>query len=110
MRAKIFILALACLFIYSCSLNCDSEMDDIQGRYGQAEEKSTYSSEGYYSETWWYWSKGVSYTFTWGSSVKGACDMSTYTFDPISSNATAEQKASIKATLIDRQITLRGIY
>ena len=110
MKVKIFILTLACLFIYSCSSNCDDEMDSIRGSHGGPEEISTYSSEGYSSETWWYWSKGISYTFKWGSSIEGDCDISTYTFDPISADATAEEKASIKATLLDRQIFLKGIY
>ena len=110
MKVRIFILTFVCVLFYFCSSNCDSEMDDIEGTYGKAEETSSYSSEGYHSETWWYWSKGVSYTFTWGSSIEGDCDMSTYTFSPISADATAEQKSSIKSTLIDRQISLKGIY
>ncbi len=110
MKSKMFILIFICLFVYSCSSNCDSKMDDIVGRYGKAEERSSYSSTGYFSETWWYWSKGLSFTFTWGSTVTGACDMSKYEFDPISAFASVQEKASIKATLINRQISLKGIY
>lgn len=107
-----FFLIFVCLFILSCSslFNCENEMDDIRARYGEPEEVNTYSSDGYYSEDWWYWSKGINYTFAWGSLVEGDCDVSTYTFDPISADATAEQKAGIKATLINRQISLKGIY
>ena len=110
MKIKIFILTFVCLFFYFCSSNCDDEMDSIRGSYGEPEEVSTYSSEGYNSQSWWYWSQGINFDFTWGSSVDGDCDMSTYTFDPISADATAEEKAGIKATLLDRQIFLKGIY
>lgn len=111
MKVKIFILAFVFLFIYSCSSsNCDDEMDRIKGQYGEPEEVNTYSSEGYYSQSWWYWSQGINFDFTWGSNVDGGCDMSTYTFDPISADATAEEKAAVKATLLDRQISLKGIY
>ena len=110
MKIKIFALTLIFLFFYFCSSNCDDEMDQIRGTYGEPEEINTYSSSDYSSETWWYWSKGISYTFKWGSLIDGDCDMSTYTFDPISADATAEQKAAIKTTLLNRQISLKGVY
>ncbi len=106
----IFILTIICMLVYSCSLNCDKKMDEVRAKHGSPEETSKYSSAGYYSETWWYWSKGVSYTFTWGAKVTGACDFSKYEFDPISADATAEQKAAITTVLINRQISLKGIY
>lgn len=70
-------------------------MNDIRNQYGEAEEKQTYSSSDYYSETWWYWTKGISYTFAWGSSVKGGCEVSKYTFEPIPLNSSKEKKLEI---------------
>lgn len=60
--------------------DCRSPMDDTRSSNGVAEEVQNFSSDGYNSETWWYWTKGISYTFTWGTS---ACKVSTYTFSPI---------------------------
>jgi len=81
-------------------------MDQIRGTYGEPEEINTYSSSDYSSETWWYWSKGISYTFKWGSLIEGDCDISTYTFDPISANSSEALKIKIKSSkaLVDRRI------
>lgn len=99
MRKKYFVLFLTLILflLISCSDNCDKEMDKVRNKYSNPEEKTTYSSSGYHSETWWYWTKGVSYTFSWGENV-GGCDKSTYTFEPIPLNKklSSAQKDSIK--------------
>jgi hypothetical protein len=46
------------------------------------EEIDPYDSSDYHSHTWWYWSRGWSITFTWGTYVAW-CDISTYSFEPI---------------------------
>lgn len=59
--------------------SCNSEKDDVKSRLGTPEEVQNYSSSGYTSDSWWYWKKGIEYTFTYTTS----CDVSTYTFTPI---------------------------
>lgn len=73
--------------------------NDVRADRGDPEDIRTYSSVGYWSETWWYWKQGISYTFKMvtrkeGSS-SGGCNPtnaihytdvvidSTYTFSPI---------------------------
>ena len=51
-----------------------------------------YDSSGYHSESWWYWSKGKEFTFTWGEYIEGCCDKSTYTFTPIYKITTSMKK------------------
>ena len=58
--------------------SCKSEQEDIESRLGPPEEVETYRSSQYTQETWWYWSRGVSYTFSYYNS----CEVSTYTFAP----------------------------
>ena len=103
----LFLTFILFYLIIGCSSNCDKEMDKVRSKYGAPEEKNTYSSSGYHSETWWYWSKGISYTFSWGENVDG-CDKSTYTFDPIPLNKklSVTQKDSIKRI---QKIKLREI-
>ncbi len=67
--------------IFSC--HCNDEIDDLIADHGNPEEINKYDSKGYHSHTYWYWCKGFSRTFTWGSNVKGCCEVSTYTFSPI---------------------------
>lgn len=114
MRTKIIIIGLFCFLLSACitDCTCENEMDDIRDQYGNPEEKNTYSSSDYKSETWWYWSKGRSYTFEWGSSVEGDCEVSTYTFDPISANSSKELKAEAKNSmkLVNKKITFCNRY
>lgn len=63
---------------------CDEAMSETQAKYGTPEEVNTYTTSGYNSQTWWYWSQGLSVGFVWGSDVsRWSCDLSYYTFDPI---------------------------
>ena len=71
--------------------NCDGEMDEIRQKEGTPEEVNRYDSEDYHSVSWWYWSKGIEYTFVWGEIIDG-CEVSTYTFPPIE----AQNKKLIK--------------
>ena len=64
-----------------CSCDCKDEMADDKSKYGSPEEVSSYDSGDYHSVSCWWWSKGVNKTYTWGGSE--CCDVSTYTFDPI---------------------------
>lgn len=74
------------VLLTSCSVfepdNCDDEMKKVTNRHGAPEEINKYSSDGYYNYDYWYWSKGIEYSFTWGKNVTG-CKVSTYTFSPI---------------------------
>lgn len=88
--------------IYSCSFSCDSDKDDIKSKHGTPEEVNSYSSSGYTSDTWWYWSKGISFTFTYTSS-KG-CEVSTYTFTPITDKS-LQSKYNVDKKLINTKIS-----
>lgn len=61
---------------------CKDRMDEVTAARGSPEEVNTYTSGGYQSHDWWYWSQGYEVTFTWGTYVTG-CEVSVYTFDPI---------------------------
>ena len=63
--------------------NCDDEMEEVIADHGDPEEINKYDSEDYHSWTFWYWCKGFSVTFTWGTYVDECCEVSTYTFSPI---------------------------
>lgn len=95
-RCSVFIL----LFIAGCKTNCDDEKSDVRSKYGAPEEINTYSSSGYSSETWWYWKKGVSFTFM--TTPQKACEESKYTFSPVRSPSEAE-KRKIKLRLINKK-------
>lgn len=75
------ILSFLIITLSQCTMNCDSEMDNKRDKYGSPEEISKYESEGYHSVDWWYWSKGIEFTFKWGTNVDG-CEVSKYTFEP----------------------------
>lgn len=95
------LLPLLLLFILpGCFMhsNCKKEMKRIENRYGSPEETQSYKSDGYKSESWWYWSRGVEYTFAWGSSVDGGCDVTEFTFNPIGKNASQQAKDGAAAT------------
>ena len=94
MRYLLFIISMIFILILaSCECNCNEEKNEKIDRYGSPEEIESYSSHGYKSESWWYWSKGIEFTFT--SSKDDCCDVSTYKFTPIK-NITDEQKEIIK--------------
>lgn len=93
------VLTLCTFFICSCSSNCDNEMGDTRSKYGSPEEVNNYSSGGYYSTSWWYWTKGIEFTFTWGKNVSG-CEVSTFTFEPIGGVVTACMKEVVEETKV----------
>lgn len=103
----VYLIMFFIIALQSCDCDCSDEMDEIRSKYGEPEEVSTYSSSGYKSESWWYWSKGVNYDFTWGSDVEGCCDKSQYTFDPIK-NIELVNADSIKNTIRIDSRTFRG--
>jgi hypothetical protein len=53
-------------------------MDDVRARMGAPEDINTYTSGDYQSVSWWYWTRGISYTFTYYQE----CRISPYTFTP----------------------------
>lgn len=59
--------------------SCKSEMNKIRDKMGEPEEVKTYNSGDYSNTDWWYWTKGIEYSFTYYKS----CEVSTYTFSPI---------------------------
>jgi len=99
MKKLFFIIPLFVILIFfiSCVCNCDNEMDSKRKEYGNPEEVDSYTESGYHSETWWYWSKGISFTFTWGEGVEGCCKVSTYTFSPIPADSSWEVKEKIRS-------------
>lgn len=103
-KAIVFFLLLCMIFICSCSSNCDDEMSDTRKKYGAPEEISNYESGGYHSTDWWYWTKGIEFTFVWGNNVSG-CEVSTYTFEPIGGVVTDSIREEIENTKALRSIT-----
>jgi hypothetical protein len=91
------------LLVASCSDDCEDEMSDTRKRHGAPEEVNTYNSGDYHNVDWWYWSKGIEFSFTWGKNVDG-CEVSTYTFTPITDVVTD----SIR-TVIDRNKVLTRV-
>jgi hypothetical protein len=73
------------LILTSCSIfkekTCESEMEKLRANLGEPEEITTTSSPRLESEDWYYYSQGVSYTFTWGESI-GGCEITVRTFTP----------------------------
>lgn len=61
---------------------CEEKKAEVFAMWGEPEETSIYDSGDYASEDWWYWSRGVEFTFTWGNYTTG-CDFSVYEFSPI---------------------------
>lgn len=84
--SKYILIFILTILVTSCGgdgefwdTSCESEMSDVKAKLGEPEEITNYSSSGYSSTKWWYWSRGVEHTFTYTNS----CDVSTYTFTPI---------------------------
>lgn len=75
--------------VFKC--NCDDEMEKVRDKMGEPEEVNRYDSSNYHSVDWWYWTKGICYTFTWGSIVEGCCEVSTYQFEPIHKESSKTQ-------------------
>ena len=99
------VLVVVGVFTISCnSQPCANRMDSIRSQRGDPEQVNEYSSSDFYSVTWWYWSKGISYTFEWGTAVTG-CDVSTYTFPPIEPTAPPEfkEKAAQSKKLVSKE-------
>jgi hypothetical protein len=90
LRYIILIISATALMTLNCNggdgwfeVNCDDEIDDAVNSLGPPEEVNKYDTEdGYHSWDYWWWSKGINYSFTWGTNVSG-CEVSTYTFEPI---------------------------
>ena len=93
----ILAIALAC-----DAPNCDDQMAAKKRQHGTAEEVVSYSTTGYHSIDWWYWSQGFQYSFTWGDHI-GGCDVSKYTFEPIHiSDATLKMIARRSKVLVEQ--------
>ena len=80
---KIYLLfiILTSLFLYGCSVSCGDLESEVQSQYGKPEEVNHYVNGDYDSTDWWYWSKGIEFTFT--RSGGKPCEKSTYTFTPV---------------------------
>lgn len=97
-------IALFLVSLIAMSVGCKEEHRqgyderiDIRAEYGEPEDVYTYSSEDYWSESWWYWSKGIEFDFEKRERLKkenfGCTDIiytdivvvSTYEFPPITS-------------------------
>lgn len=64
-------IGLFLISLIAMSIGCEEkqrqgydERIDIRVEYGEPEDVYTYSSEDYWSESWWYWSQGIQFTFT----------------------------------------------
>lgn len=108
-RIKLVIKSLLFLVIFSslvtsinCDLfnhlkcNCDDKMEEIRNKMGPPEEVNRYDTSDYHNVDWWYWSKGICYTFEWGSIVDKCCEVSTYQFEPIEGENIQMKKDSLK--------------
>jgi hypothetical protein len=102
LKIGVLLLCIFLLISTNCDwfeCNCDDEMEDIRSDLGEPEEKARYDSQGYHTETWWYWTKGISYTFTWGNDIRDCCEVSTFQFEPVTSE-NKELKRKIKSNLL----------
>ena len=62
---------------------CVVLMQDAFIRHESApEEVMVFENENVTQQTWWYWSMGVSYKFTWGLSITG-CEQTVFEFPAI---------------------------
>ena len=84
-RKSMLLAAFAAVtFLTSCGdsdfwdSSCRSEREEIESRFGPPEDVDTYRSSRYSEETWWYWSRGFAYTFTYYN----YCEVSISTFSP----------------------------
>lgn len=99
------IIIVACLVIVGCTTDCKDQMHDTRLAKGEPEEITTYDSRGYHNESWWYWTKGVNFDFTWGKDVDG-CQVSRYTFPPIKPvTAAGKIEAQTARVLVERYIS-----
>jgi len=64
------IIALFLLSLVAMGVTCEEkyrqgydERIDVRAEYGEPEDVYTYSSDDYWSESWWYWSKGIEFDF-----------------------------------------------
>ncbi len=68
---KRLLLTTSSLFIlFGCSTRTEDKFvtgtdarTQIQSQKGTTEDINTYESGSYWSESWWYWTKGIEYTF-----------------------------------------------
>jgi hypothetical protein len=80
--------ALLCGTLAGCGsvfdFDCGKEMSGARADFGEPQETTVFVSGSYQSHTWWWWSRGLSRTFTWSGDV--ACRTSDYRFSPIRSS------------------------
>lgn len=62
--------------------DCQDKMKSVKSGNGDPEEIQSFDSGGNMKETWWYWSKGYSIDFSWGTSYDN-CETSRFTFKPL---------------------------
>ena len=87
--------------------NCKDEQKKVREKWGEPEEISTYRSDNSKSDSWYYYSQGRSYTFSWGGG-KCDCDQETYTFEPIGKIVSDEDRRNIESNKkLIRQDTIR---
>lgn len=76
---RISLLIIVVLLFIGCESNpCKDRMNKARRELGEP-EITVYISKEYHSETWMWYDKGLSYTWTWGVYVDG-CEKSTYKF------------------------------
>jgi len=112
MRALLFaaFIALAALNPgCACECDCKDDMKTARNKYGAPEEINTYSSAGYQSVSYWWWSKGINKDFKWGRYVDGCCDVSTYTFEPIHKSMGVDPDTLTLTPIEDDDLALWGI-
>lgn len=49
--------------------DCEKAMNMVEENMGIPEEITVYDLGDYYDHTWWYWTKGVMWIFTWDEST-----------------------------------------
>lgn len=77
------VLASACFVdLTGPARTCTEEMDRQRAEIGGPDEVESTSVGDERKVVWWYWSRGVRYTYAWTVGEEG-CDVQTATFDPV---------------------------
>ena len=81
-------LLISVIIIMSCLIGCDSLRDPCAKRMkqsikemGQPDSITKYHANNYNSESWWWYDRGLNYTWRWGTSLNG-CEKDTFSFEP----------------------------
>ena len=109
---RILSVILLSMLMGGCSnlCNCKDEQKKVRKKYGDPEEITTYRTNDYNdykSDSWYYYSRGRSYTFTWGAG-ECDCDKVTHTFERTEKIVSDDDRRNIQSNKkLIRQETIR---